>query len=334
MKQEYSVKSRTEQAFKSYTAETRSIINSELSKFVSTLSELNLHPQIDYAVLSRGKRLRPLLVILSAESVGGNRNKVMSLALAFELMHTATLVHDDIIDGDEFRRGIQALHKKWTINDAILTGDALIALAVNLAAGYGEKILKLVSQSALELCDGEKMDISFSLEKATEEEYFQKIQEKSASLFRAATYSGALAGGGTPQEIDCLSMFGENFGIAYQVRDDLLDLTNTEGLASISKDLQGGRVTLPLIHSYRESEAQKRKLIRDNLHAINEQNMVVNPVFMKNIAEILRQTDSFGYCEKKILDHVQQAVACITPLKDTDYKTYLDYMANALKIQT
>jgi len=333
LKQGYSFRSDSEDAFKVYISKTRSHIESELAKLVLKFSELNLHPQIEYAVLSKGKRLRPLLVILSAESVSGNRNKVMPLALAFEFIHTATLVHDDIIDGDELRRGIPALHKKWSVNEAILTGDALIALAVNLASGYGEKILKVVSQSALELCEGEHMDISFSLETATEEEYFRKTREKSASLFRAATYSGALAGGGKPHEIHCLSVFGENFGIAYQLRDDLLDLTNKENLASVSKDLRNGRVTLPLIHSYIVSEAQKREQLRNNLRAISEQNPDINPVFIENVAKILKQTGSFSYCEKKIHEHVQQAVTCIAPLEDTEYKAYLTLMANALKNQ-
>src|SRR4030065_443158 len=105
MKQEYTLRTNLESAFRSYAASTRSHVELELSNFVSRLSNLNLHPQIEYATLSQGKRLRPLLTILSAESVGGNRERVLSLALAFEFMHTATLFHDDIIDQDEMRRG-------------------------------------------------------------------------------------------------------------------------------------------------------------------------------------------------------------------------------------
>jgi geranylgeranyl pyrophosphate synthase len=332
LKQEYSVESDNEATFKSYVARVKSIVESELAKLVSELSNLNLHSQIEYAVLSKGKRLRPLLVILSAESVGGNRNKVMPLALAFELMHTATLVHDDIIDGDELRRGIPALHKKWSVNDAILTGDALIALAVNLASQYREEILKAVSQSALELCEGEQMDVSLLLETATEEEYFRKIREKSASLFRAATYSGALTGGGTPHEIDCLSMFGENFGIAYQLRDDLLDLTNKENLSSVSKDLRSGRVTLPLIHSYMTNDSWKRKQLRTSVEAVMKEVQVINSAKVENIVSILKQTGAFNYCEKKIDEHLQKAVACIAPLKSSVYKAHLIQMVKWLKV--
>jgi len=328
LKQEYSFEKDAKDAFKLYLSKTRSQIDSELAKLVSRLSELNFHPQIEYAVLSKGKRLRPLLTILSAESVGGNGNKVMSLALAFEFMHTATLVHDDIIDQDESRRGKPALHKKWSVNDAILTGDALIALSVDLASGYGETILKTVAQSALELCDGEHIDITLSLKGATEKAYFKKIREKSASLFKAAAYCGALAGGGSPSEALSLASFGENFGIAYQLRDDLLDLTLKEN--SILKDPQSGRVTLPLIHLYVSSNAQEREKLENMLKNLVKNN--VNSKIAENISRILSQKGSIGFCEKKIGQYLHHAIASVMPLKDTEYKNYLIEMAESLKL--
>jgi len=332
LKQEYAFKSDQKAAFKSYLSKTKSIIESELAKLVSRLSELNLHPQIEYAVLSKGKRLRPLLVILSAESVGGNRNKVMSLALAFELMHTATLVHDDIIDQDEMRRGRPALHKKWSVNDAILTGDALIALSVDLASEYGETILKTVAQSALELCDGEHMDITLPLIGTTEEAYFREIRGKSASLFKAAAYCGALAGGGSPSEARCLAAFGENFGIAYQLRDDLLDLTHKGNM--ILKDLKNGRITLPLIHSYAASSSDEKKEIERKLRSLMDENCAMNNETAENILQIIYRKGSLDYCEKKIDQHLHQAVSSIALLKDTEYKNYLSNMAESLKFKT
>jgi len=331
LKQEFSFKPCSEDAFKSYVSKTKSLINSELMKLVSKLSELYLHPQIEYAVLSEGKRLRPLLTILAAESVGGNRGKVMSLALAFELMHTATLVHDDIIDQDEMRRGKPALHKKWSVNDAILTGDALIALSVDLASGYGETILKTVAQSALQLCDGEHMDITLSLKGATEEAYFRKIREKSASLFRAAAYCGALAGGGSPFETRSLASFGENYGIAYQLRDDLLDLTLKEN--SFSKDLQRGRVTLPLIHLYIISNADEKEKLQTELRTAVEKNSPDESKIAETISQAIIEKGSGDYCETKINQYLKEAVSSIASLQDKRYKNYLSEMAASLKLQ-
>lgn len=329
MKQEYSLRSGTEHAFKSYIAETKSLVDSELAQLVMSLSELDLHPQMEYVVLSNGKRLRPLLAILAAESVGGKRSEVMSLALAFELMHTATLVHDDIIDQDKTRRGKPALHKKWSVNDAILTGDALIALSVELASGYGETILKTVAQSALELCDGEHMDITFLLQKATEAYYFRKIRKKSASLFRAAAYCGALAGGGTPSEVHSLSLFGENFGIAYQLKDDLLDLTQKGN--NVLRDLEIGSIPLPIIHSYTNISPVEREQMELQLQTAMDTKNPIAGEPAKNILRIIRKSGSLDYCEKKLDEHLTQAVSSISRLKDTKHKAYLIEMTRALK---
>lgn len=327
MRQEYA-QSKSSESFKSYTQRTKAQIESELVELISDFSELNIYPQIRYSVLSDGKRLRPLLTIVSAESVGGKRDKAMRLALAFELMHTATLVHDDIIDQDEVRRGKPAVHKKWSVNDAILTGDALIALSVELASSYGEKILKTVARSALELCDGEHMDITFSLKTATEESYFRRIKEKSASLFRAAAYGGALAGGGTASEARSLSTFGENFGIAYQLRDDLLDLTQKGKIAL--KDLEGDRITLPLIHLYASSKPSERKQIENKI-CFSANGNHPDERAVHDLLNAFGQTDVFDYCERKIDEHLRQAVASLSALKETEYKSYLIEMAKALK---
>jgi geranylgeranyl pyrophosphate synthase len=312
--------------------ETRQLINSELLNLVSSLSEVRLHPQIEYALLSKGKRLRPILVILSAQSVGGNQEEVMPLALAFELMHTATLVHDDIIDGDKMRRGIPALYRKWSVDDAILAGDAMIALAINLAADFGAKIIKTVSQSALELCDGEHMDTSLSLGTITEEEYFLKIKKKSASLFKATTYCGALAGKGSPIEVESLAAFGENFGIAYQLRDDLLDMTITGGF--VPKDLKSGRVTLPLIYLYKVSDFVQREKLENDLQILMKGNRVVKNAAIERVSHSLKTAKAFTYCEQKINQYIKKSVDSLKPLKNTPFKTYLTQMTKLLKLTT
>lgn len=308
--------------------QTKKLIDLELSRFVSKLSHLRLHPLLEYSLLSKGKRLRPLLVILSAQSVGGEAEKVMPLALAFELMHTATLIHDDIIDKDETRRGIPALHVKWSVNDAILAGDAMIALAVNLASSYGEEILKTVSDSALELCNGEHIDIWLSLDSATEEEYFLKIREKSASLFRAAARSGAIAGGGSPSEIHSLSMFGECFGIAYQLKDDLTDLKHTSNI--ISRDLKRGRITLPLIHLYNTSNLEEKQQLKRDFQKVLKNRETLNSSVAKRIFKRLLAAGSFAYVEQKIDKYLHQAIESVKPLENTVYKGYLIQMASTL----
>jgi geranylgeranyl pyrophosphate synthase len=196
-------------------------ISEALEELVAGLGEPEILPQIRYALTSNGKRLRPVMVMLSGACIDPDRD-LMDLALAFELLHTATLVHDDIIDMDEVRRDQPSVHNKWTLDDAILTGDALIALSVRLASGFGPEVIRKVADAALELCEGEHMDIT-PPPNLSEKRYIEIISRKSAALFRSAAECGALAAGADPRKAGALACYGHNFGMAYQLRDDLRD---------------------------------------------------------------------------------------------------------------
>jgi geranylgeranyl pyrophosphate synthase len=312
-------------SFRSYLSEKKEIINSEIRNFFSEISGLKLSPLIRYPLLSDGKRLRAVLVILSAESVGGVQSRVMHLALAIELVHNASLVLDDIIDEEETRREVQALHKKWSKNYAILTAGAMTSLAIKLAAEYGAEIANLISQSILRLCDGEYMDISLSLRTTNEEEYLSTIKKKSASLFETACRCGSLVCGGNSVEVECLSLFGENFGMAYQLKDDLLDLKLSKGY--VPKDLINGRITLPIIHFY-NSNFDNKKMLEDTLSILSRGKLTAD--IAKQLLYRLETEGSFGYCERKINYYVHQAIESLQSIKKTKFKKYLVQMAKLL----
>ncbi len=326
MNQKYLVESAAGIDFLNYFSTAKKEVENELKKFLSTLTRLDLYPKIEYALMSEGKRFRPVLAILAAESVGGERSKVMPLALAFELIHNATLVHDDIIDHDEFRRNRPSLYKKWSVNEAILTGDALIALSISLASSYGADIIDTVARSALELCEGERMDLVGSLKTITEEAYFKRIKDKSASLCRAAAYCGGKAGGGLSAEINALSKFGENFGVAYQLRDDVLDFASGDPTL---KDLVDKKITLPLIHCYNNSTKEEKKRI-ENLQSLISENPSSAIEKIDELMQLIDEKGSIEYCEKKIDNYLSNAMAAIDVLKDTDYKRHLIEMIKAL----
>lgn len=315
--------------FRQYVESTRHSIESELSKLLSRIGDLRLQEKIGYALLSRGKRLRPLMVILSAQSVGGNGEDVMSLALAIELLHTATLVHDDILDHDRFRRDILAVHEKWSVNDAILVGDAMISLAINLTADYGKEILKITSETGLALCDGEYMDVSLSSIDMSEKEYLEKIRKKSASLFRTSTRCGAIAGGGSNLEVKCLADFGEKFGLAYQLSDDLSDITSSG--EDIPEDLIKRRISLPLIHLYKSSSFIEREMLLEDLQILVGKDSVKKNV-LSRILQNLKTSGSVDYCREKINRYIDQANMNIQCLRDTDFKFYLVKMAKSLRL--
>ena len=305
-----------ELAYQTYLDETRKEMDSEISNLIRKVANLRLNDKIVYVLQTRGKLLRPTLVLLCGQSVGADKGPLKKLALAIELLHEATLVHDDILDDDSFRRNAVAVHAKWGVRDAILVGDALAALSLNLAAEYGKEISKIVSQTCLLLCDGEYMDASMANAELSERDYFEKITKKSASLFKVATLCGAIAGEGSSLEKDSLAEFGEKLGMAYQIRDDLSDVTTLkEDLALNLNDFQ----TLPLIHMKNKEKGSK---IEDNLE---------QKIIPKELCERLKDTGSLNYCTNKINEYLDGAVVSLESLKRSVYKKHLVELAESLR---
>jgi geranylgeranyl pyrophosphate synthase len=301
--------------FQVYVLDTKQLVETELENLLSHISNPDLLPLLEYALLSKGKRLRPVLTILSAQSVGGEREKAVQLALSFELLHTATLVHDDIIDQDTFRRGRETVHSKWSTNGAILLGDALIALSVNLAASYGSRIVKSLSSIGLELCNGEYIDVTLSLEDATEQDYYAKIGKKSASLFRGATFCGALLAGAESSELEALGNYGSCFGMAYQLKDDLEDVLRRE---QISQDLKNGNVTLPFLYMHQHGDSFLRKLLGENFG-----NKHVTLAVWQEIRDRMEEIEAFSYCQRRIIEYSKKSQESLKDVRDSVFKDFL-----------
>jgi len=300
----------------SHLARTRTLIDSELAHNLANYSHLALFEQVKYAVLSPGKRLRSILVILSSEAVQGTMEQTMPLAIAFEFIHTATLIHDDLIDEGETRRGLRTVYDVWGRDIAVLTGDALIAMGINLAANYGRRILEITSQAALDLCDGQFMDISRSHLAETEDNYFVRIRKKSAALFKAAAWCGALCAGATEEEAERLSSFGEDFGIAYQIVDDCMDFLDEN-----YNPLREG-FTLPLI--YMKGDETIRGI--EAWEVLRRKRAVSTPkVFVEQT-----RSEALAKCERKIGYYINKALLDIRGLRYSEYKTYLGDLAESL----
>ena len=301
-----------EEKYQVYLKEAREKLFLEFSNLLSMVDDLRLSEKIIYALQTRGKLLRPILVLLSGQSVGGNREYLKKLALSIELLHNATLVHDDILDNDNFRRDTPAVFSKWGVRNAILIGDGLASLSFNLSAEYDDEISKIVSQTCLTLCDGEYMDAAEITNKVSEHYYLEKIRKKTASLFKAATQCGAIAGGGNASEIVSLAKFGENYGMAYQISDDLSDIASLkEGLIPCKYDFQ----TLPFIHLY-ELTGKKENDFKD-----------LTP---RQLYKFLRNSSCLRYCLDKIEEYLNKAVTNLDYLRGTVYKSYLVKMVDNL----
>ncbi len=200
---------------------------------------------------SGGKRLRPVIVILATQVYGADRDRTISLAASIELLHTATLVHDDLVDGSYFRRGVATISSRWNPRVAVLVGDHLFAKAAALAAETENvRIVQIFSNTLVTICQGELRQAFEPFEWAQSRQgYHERIFGKTASLFSAAAESGAVLSGSPEPVIEALRDYGYNLGMAFQVVDDVLDFVGDESQLGkpVGSDLRQGLVTLPTI---------------------------------------------------------------------------------------
>lgn len=194
-----------------------------LEKVFDNHSWSSFHEPLLYATHG-GKRIRPLLLMLSAEAVGVPGGKTNLAAVAVELLHTESIIHDDIIDEQIKRRDRDSFHERYGNNTSILTADFVFGIILEIASRYNDsRIPKELSLAAIRMCEGEQREMSVNSKKVTWVEYLTIISEKTAALFQTSSKLGAIIGGGNEEEIDGLAGFGLNLGIAYQIHDDILD---------------------------------------------------------------------------------------------------------------
>jgi len=206
---------------------------------------------VSYAIGGRGKRLRPLVALLSGGAVGPIKSEHVDLAVIVELIHVATLVHDDIVDEAEWRRAQPTLNARWGNSLSVLLGDWLFAHALNLSARFEEvEVSRAIARAAREVCTGEiiqtqrRFDLHLGIE-----DYLRIIEMKTGSLFAVAGSLGALLGGADTATRETLRIFGQKIGTAYQIYDDCIDIAGTERLTgkTLGSDLRKGKLTLPVL---------------------------------------------------------------------------------------
>ena len=204
------------------------VISNELGKIEYPKNPSLLYEPIDYILGLGGKRMRPILVLMAHQLFNKNIEKAISPALAIEVFHNFTLLHDDIMDNAPLRRGQQTVHEKWNNNVAILSGDTMLVQAYQLMSAVDQSIIKQVlavfSKAAIEVCEGQQWDMDFETQSDVSiEDYLKMIEYKTAVLLGAALQIGGITARATIEEQNHLYAFGKNMGIAFQLKDDLLD---------------------------------------------------------------------------------------------------------------
>jgi geranylgeranyl pyrophosphate synthase len=213
------------------------------------------HSELRAALLhllaSGGKRIRPTLVLLSGQLMGGQRSQMITLAAAVELLHTATLVHDDLIDGSLLRRGNPTLNARWSAAATVLTGDFLFARAAKLASDLNSPpALRVFSDALATIVDGEVRQMFTSRGQASREDYYQRIYAKTASLFEASTVTAGILSQTSETDQATFKVFGYELGMAFQIVDDILDFTGEQATVGkpVASDLRQGLITLPALY--------------------------------------------------------------------------------------
>ncbi|MDP2089820.1 MAG: polyprenyl synthetase family protein [Flavobacteriaceae bacterium] len=274
--------------------------NQYLSEKIVVKNPVNLYEPIKYILDLGGKRIRPLLVLLAADLFGNDYKKALPAALAVEVFHNFTLIHDDIMDSAALRRGKPTVHQKWNENIAILSGDAMLIQAYSFIEEYPDdiyrEIMKVFNKTALEVCEGQQYDMDF--EKCQEiliDQYIEMIKLKTSVLLASAFEIGAIIGKATDHDRESIYQFGLNLGLAFQIQDDYLDTFGNEQTfgKQIGGDILEYKKTYLYLTALQNSNSEEQALFKSYYQekdVVNKIKKITQFFIDKNIPELVQKT--------------------------------------------
>lgn len=279
----------------------------------------------EYIVDSGGKRMRPLLVLLTCKALECNDDRRIPLSALVEFIHTATLLHDDVVDESDMRRGRDTANNKWGNAPSVLVGDFLYTRAFELMVNIGHMdILKIYANATNVIAEGEVLQLTnVRNPKITEEQYMTVIKAKTAMLFEAATQSAAILSGATEEQQHMMADYGNYLGLAFQLQDDLLDYKGDAGAMgkNVGDDLAEGKPTLPLIRAMEVGSEEDAKLVRK---AIRKGGLE----FLEPVLEIINKTGALDYTEQKAYEMADKAKKSLSCLPESSFKDRLALFAD------
>jgi octaprenyl-diphosphate synthase len=279
-----------------------------------------------YILKQKGKKVRPLLVLLSSKICGGVTERSYRGAILVELLHTATLVHDDVVDNAETRRGFPSINAVWKNKVAVLMGDYLLSRGLMQAVdGSDYDFLKVITHTVRRMSEGELLQTSKTRKLDNDEEtYFRIISDKTASLLSTCCEVGARAATNDEAKISAMKEFGENLGIAFQIRDDILDFVGTSSLLGkpLGGDIKEKKLTLPLIYALKNADSDETKKAIKTLKA-SEKKIDVNLVI-----EFVKRNGGIEYSDNAALRYSEKAKQNLSIFGDSEYKLALKDIAD------
>lgn len=293
----------------------------------SMRSEVALLDKITrYIVKRKGKQMRPMFVFLTAKMLGGTNDTTYRAATLIELLHTATLVHDDVVDDSAKRRGFFSINALWKNKVAVLVGDYLLSRGLLLSVKHKDyNLLEITSNSVREMSEGELLQ----MEKArkldiTEEVYFNIIRQKTASLIASCCASGAASVSNDEELIENMRKFGETVGIAFQIRDDLFDYGSANDIGKPTGiDIKEKKMTLPLIHALSNCEKKEKRFIINTIKNHNTDEKRVAQVI-----NLVKEKGGIEYTVNRMKEHQESALEMLESYPDNDAKKSLKDLVN------
>ena len=311
----------------------RSVIQTEFKQFETVFAEILqsdnplLSEVLDYVYTKRGKQLRPIMVLLSAGLCRGITDKTIQTAVSLELMHTASLMHDDVVDDTPIRRGDKAIHEKWNNKIAILVGDFMLSKSIELLSSVrNTTILNIVSDMCASLTSGELLQLHAGESMwISEEQYLQVIKHKTAHLFSACSEAGAVSAGATNRQQNAMRQFGMYLGLCFQLKDDVFDYSDIEDLGKPTmNDLRDGKATIPIIKSLQRATKEEANQIKELAEALaNDSQHIDTFEAEQEIRSFVLRYDGIRYAHQLMEKYRKKAIDTLQIFPDNKYKESL-----------
>ncbi|APY08197.1 polyprenyl synthetase [Winogradskyella sp. J14-2] len=294
-----------------------------LEDFTEEKEPKSLYEPINYILKLGGKRLRPVLTLMTADIFGSKAKDAINAALSVEVFHNFSLIHDDIMDDAPLRRGRETVHEKWDLNTGILSGDAMLILAYQLFENYEpdtfQALAKLFSKTALEVCEGQQYDIDFETRTdVTIPDYLKMIEYKTAVLVGAAMKMGAIVANASLEDQNAIYDFGRYLGIAFQLQDDYLDaFGNPE---TFGKQVGGDILENKKTYLYLKTLALGSKAEKNELIALMASNTIENDAKVESVKALFKNSGAAEATQNAVKDYTQKAFAVLEKLNISENK--------------
>ncbi len=286
---------------------------------------------IEYVLTCGGKRVRPMVLLLSARALDHRDQKHVELAAVIELIHTATLLHDDVVDSSTLRRGHKTANTIWGNDTSVLIGDFLYSRAFQIVVDLKhDTILNIFAKATHSMAEGEILQlVNCNNPDTTEEFYFDIIQRKTAKLFEIAAQLGAQLSTDAQHEISAMRDYGMNLGLSFQLIDDVLDYSQSveQTGKNVGQDISEGKTTLPLIHAMRKSKGADLELIRDAIRTGSSKNL-------ETILGIIETTDAIKYTADAAKHHAMKAKQALVTVPSSPYRKALEDLSDFVVSRT